>query len=222
VRQVVALAGGLVVGAASLPLHDDLAVVAHCLSLAALIFFAGSNRHVTGLLVVGVGLVLNLAGLVLNNGVAVRPEALVDADIVEVRELADHDLDEPQHLETDADSFPWLGAMVPVPLAHEVVSFGDLIALVGLADAARELARRRSRLPVVDDEDEDDPMVEGYRPATTAANVDQDWGDAPSGAPESGSQYSEKREERTAEAMEFWRDAAVSPSPAHLAARHDK
>jgi hypothetical protein len=52
--------------------------------------------------------------------------------------------------------------------------------------------------------------------------VDHDWGTAPSGDPESGSQSSAKPDRSAAEAREFWKDAAVSPSPTHLAARHDK
>ena len=38
-----------------------------------------------------------------------------------------------------------LGDVLPLPLAHEVVSFGDLIVVFGVADAVRELSRRRAR-----------------------------------------------------------------------------
>jgi hypothetical protein len=215
---VLAVAVGL--GLVSLPLDGDLATVTHSLALAAATWFAATNRHVTGLFVAGIGLVLNLAGLVLNNGLAVRGEALVRIDAVEAADLRTHDFAEPRHLETDADGFPWLGATVPVPLAREVVTFADLIVLVGILDATRDIARRRARLPLVAEDDDEDT---GYGvPEVTAASADQDWGAAPSPSPESGSQYSENREERTAEANEFWRDAAVAPSPAHLAARQDK
>ena len=36
-----------------------------------------------------------------------------------------------------------LGDVLPVPLSHEVLSFGDLIVVLGAADAVRELSRRR-------------------------------------------------------------------------------
>ena len=92
------------------------------------------------------------------------------------------------------------------------MSFGDLLVLVGLTDASRAGAGTCRG---------DGPDGDGGA-ATTQASVDQDWGTAPSDAPESGSQYSAKAETTAAEANEFWSDAAVAPSPAHLAARHDK
>lgn len=199
------------------PLEGDAAVLAYCFSMAAIAAGAGLNRHSTGLLVLGLGVVLNLVGLVLNNGVPVRPGALVEADLVERDELDTFDVDAPRHLETGADSLPWLGAIVPVPFAHQVVTFGDLIALVGLVDATRELARRRSRVPR-HLEDEDD----GYWAAIGDASADQDWGDAPSGAPVSGSQYSANPDTPTAETTEFWREADVDRSLTRFAARHER
>jgi hypothetical protein len=215
-RLPLLLAGAVVFGVASGPLGGDLAVLAYCFALAMAAWFVGVNRHVTGLLVAGVGIVANLLGLVLNNGVPVRAEALLDADVVEVGQVDDHEIDAPRHLETDADSFAWLGALVPVPIAHEVVSFGDLIVLVGLADATRELARRRARLPQVEDEDD------GYWAAIADASDDQDWGLAPSGAPVSGSQYSAYPEARTPDTVDFWRESEVDRSPLRIAARHTK
>jgi hypothetical protein len=244
---------GVALALLSASVHGDVSVLAQALSIAVLAAFAGANRNVTGIAVVGVGLVLNLAAVVLDNGMPVRGEALVAADIVEPGHVADHDIRAPRHLETDADAFGWLGAVVPVPGLRQVVSFGDLIVLVGLADAARDLGRRRSRLPEVDgDGDELFPVPEAELEAgrveaarreaarvaavaaapqppvpppgepTTAASADQDWGAAPSPDPESGSQCSEKPLRRTAFDSEFWKDSTVSPSPAHLAARHDR
>ncbi len=199
--------------------HGDLAVLCDALSVASLAVFAGANRNITGIAVIGVGLVLNLAAVVLDNGMPVRPKALVAADVLEADELATHDVREPRHLETDADRFGWLGAIVPVPGVRQVVSFGDLIVLVGLTDAARDLGRRRRRVAGVDAAPD---QAEGPTEATTAAKVDQDCGDAPSDAPESGSQCSEKPLTTTADDKAFWKDAALPPSPAHLAARHDR
>jgi hypothetical protein len=226
--------------------HDDISVVALALALAVLAAFAGSNWQVTGLAVLGVGVVLNLAAVVLNNGVPVRPRALVQAHAATPADVGSHHLRDPRHLETDADRYAWLGAIVPVPVVHEALSFGDLLLLVGLADAARDMGRRRSRLPEVDEDDEDEagpdpgseddaeddatdgdavgaPSGPADQPdASTPAKVDQDWGAAPSGEAESGSQCSAKPVTTTADVMEFWKDAALAPSPAHLAARHDR
>ena len=218
----VLVAGALLV-AASLVVPDGVAVVVRGLGFGALAWFALRNRGATGVAVAGLGAVANLAALVLNNGVPVRAEALVDAGVTTAAEVRDHQLDEPYHLQEEQDAFAWLGAVVPVRATDQVLSFGDLLLLVGAFDTVRELARRRTRLPAVPDDDLDDDLED--RPdqgSSTQASADQDWGAAPSGDADSGSQCSAKRELTTAEAMDFWKDAAISPSPAHLAARQHK
>jgi hypothetical protein len=236
------LAAGLALLLLASVTHDDTSVVSAALGLAVLAAFAGSSWQVTGLAVLGLGVVLNLAAVVLNNGVPVRPRALVQAHAATSENVGRHHLSDPRHLETDSDHYAWLGAIVPVPIVHEALSFGDLLVLVGLADAARDMARRRSRLPEVDEDDEDEagpdpdadaedgdthgddakPGGAAQAEASTQAKVDQDWGTAPSGEAESGSQCSAKPVTTTADVMEFWKDAALAPSPAHLAARHDR
>ena len=216
--------------AASVVVPDGLSTVTRGVGLAAITAFALRNRQVTGIAVAGLGALLNLLGLVLNNGIPVRPEALVDAGVVTAAEVRDHEPPEPHHLQTDDDRFAWLGAVAPFSPTEQVLSFGDLLVLVGGFDALRDLSRRRARPPAVPDEDdlvdaraETEPGADGDQPdATTQAKADQDWGTAPSAEAESGSQCSAKPDLTTAEAMEFWRDAAVAPSPAHLAARHDR
>ena len=214
------VAAGGVALVASLVVPEGLATVARGLGFGALAAFGLRNRHVTGIAVAGLGALANLLCLVLNNGIPVRPEALVDAGVVPAAEVREHDLDEPHHLQTDADAFAWLGAVAPVSPTEQVLSFGDLLLLVGGFDALRDLARRRARPPQVDDDD--GGLAPGQAEATTQASADHDCGTAPSGEAESGSQCAAKPELTTAEAMEFWRDAAVAPSPAHLAARHDR
>jgi hypothetical protein len=225
-RLVVLVVVGLLLALLAVVVDGDLAVLSSALSIAVLAAFAGVNWSVTGLAVVGIGLVLNLAAVVLNNGMPVRAEALLDSHAVSEGPVRKDDVASPRHLETGADRFAWLGAIVPVPGIHDVVSFGDLIVLVGLFDAMRDLGRRRSRLPDVDESDELWPVPPaqpgpGSAP-TTAAKVDQDWGAAPSPAPESGSQCSLKPLTTTADVNDFWREAALPPAPAHLAARHDR
>jgi hypothetical protein len=223
---------GIVLAMGAALLDGDLAVLCDALSIAVLAAFAGANRNVTGIAVIGLGLVLNLAAVVLDNGMPVRPKALVQADVVEAHELADHEVGSPRHLETDSDAFGWLGAIVPIPGLRVVVTFGDLMILLGLADAARDFGRRRSPAPEVDDDElwpvpeservHPEPTAQPEDEATNAASVDQDCGDAPSPSPESGDQCSAKPLRTTALDNEFWKDAALPPSPAHLAARHDR
>jgi hypothetical protein len=225
-RLVPLVVAGLVLATLAVLVHGDVAVLCSALSIALFAVFAGRNRNLTGLAVVGVGLILNLAGVVLNNGMPVRAKALVESHAVSGSRVRESDVAEPRHLETDADEFGWLGAIVPVPGVHDVVSFGDLIVLVGLFDAMRDLGRRRSRLPGLH-EDEDlwpvppDQLGAGA-PATTSARVDHDWGAAPKPTPESGSQCSLKPLTTTADINEFWKEAALPSAPAHLAARHER
>ena len=48
-----------------------------------LIAVAVANRHITGVAVVGVGLLLNLVAVAVNGGMPVRASALVAAGVVE-------------------------------------------------------------------------------------------------------------------------------------------
>jgi hypothetical protein len=219
VRGLVLLVGGIAFHVAALVADGDVANLLEGGTYACLACFAGMNWPVTGMAVAGLGLVLNLVGIVINNGTPVRPEALVDSGSVAVADLPDVHLDPPQHLQTSADRAPWLGDVVPIDGLHEVVSFGDLIALVGLVDGLRDVTRRRTKVP---EHDPDGFWTRGQSPATTRARVDQDWGTAPRPAAESGSQYSAKSERDAAVASEFWRAARVTPSPAHAAARHSR
>jgi hypothetical protein len=175
VEQLGLLAVGAVLNALSVALSGPLAVASLLASLAVLIAVAFVNRQLTGVAVVGLGLLVNLVAVAVNGGMPVRAGALEAAGL-EVGELA-----EPRHLETRSDPLPVLGDVLPVPLVDEVVSFGDLIIVFGAADAVRELSRRRAR-----------PLAAAHRPErTTSASVDQLWGTAPSGAAVSATQYSE-------------------------------
>jgi hypothetical protein len=125
--------------------HGDVATLAMGLSLAVLAAFAASNLQVTGMAVIAVGLLVNLVAVVLNNGMPVRGEALVVARVVDLDELPTATVSGPRHLETADDGWAILGDVIPVPPAREVVSFGDLIVVLGAFDALREVARRRRR-----------------------------------------------------------------------------
>jgi Family of unknown function (DUF5317) len=195
-------------------LTGDLATLAMGLSLALLLAFALANSHLTGVVVIGLGLLLNLVAVVLNNGMPVRGGALVAADVVDRVDLATTELTGPRHLETPHDRLGVLGDVLPMPIGREVLSFGDLIVVAGAADAVRELARRRRRTWTLEER-------ETYESTTTQLRAVHDWGTAPSGAPESGSQYSAKPD-RTAPAAIDLTSPAATPGSRPLVATHSR
>lgn len=141
------LGAGAALNLAAYLLEGRAATFALVASLVLLLGFVAVNTHVTGVAVIGVGLLCNLAAVVLNDGMPVRGEALVAAGVVEEDELDTLSFAGARHLERAADTAPILGDVLPVPLpvAPEVLSFGDLIVVIGAADAVRDLARRRHR-----------------------------------------------------------------------------
>jgi hypothetical protein len=207
------LGAGAVLNAASVLLSGSLATLALIASLAVLVTFTVANRHLTGVAVVGVGLLLNLVAVSVNAGMPVRAGALEAARLTDT--AVDAELSGPRHLETAEDPLPVLGDVLPVPFAHEVVSFGDLIVVAGAADAVRELSRRRARRQV---------RAAGGYPADrmASASVDQLWGTAPRGAPVSATQCSANPERATPISIELESDDAVERSPALVAASHSR
>jgi hypothetical protein len=210
---LLALAAGL--DAAAVLLSGDPAVFAMAGAYAVLLAFASANHHLTGVVVMAVGILLNLAGLVMNQGMPVRQEALVQAGVVEAEELATTELGGPRHLETDADVVPSLGDVLPVPLTREVVSFGDLVIAAGAADTVAELARRRRRRW-------SEAEREAYRSRITQASVDQLCGTAPSPVPVSGSQYSANPETDTPVVIDLSSSSPSEVEPALVAATHSR
>ena len=197
---------GAVLHALALLLDGDLATVALAASLTAFIAAAVANRHLTGVAVVGFGLLLNLAAVVLNNGMPVRQSALEHAEAATT-------VDGPRHLETGSDAFGVLGDALPVPVTREVVSFGDLIVILGAAEAVRELTRRRARRWSEADRT-------AYRARIAHASVVQDWGAAPSARPSSGSQYSANPEDTAPLIIDLDSERATSGRRELVAASH--
>ena len=84
-----------------------------------------------------------ISTLALGNGaMPVRARALVSAGIVEPGALASVDLGAGRRFEQAGDVFVGLADIIPVPLFGAVMSFGDLIVLMGVGTIAGELARR--------------------------------------------------------------------------------
>lgn len=209
------LAAGAVGTALAQFVATDLATLVMGLALAVLLAFVAANAHVTGVVVIGLGLFLNLVAVVLNNGLPVRGSALVAANVVERADLPTTELAGPRHLETASDRLAVLGDVLPVPVAREVVSFGDLIVVIGAADAVRELARRRRRAWSGEERS-------SYASTMTQLNAVQVWGTAPSAAPESGSQYSAKPDLSAPHAIDLTSAATTPRSRPLVAATQSK
>lgn len=196
-------------------LDDETASLAMGLGLAVLLAFVACNVHLTGVVVIGVGLLLNLVAVVVNNGMPVRGGALVAAGVLEHDDLRSAALAGPRHLESSRDRLGVLGDVLPVRATREVLSFGDLIILLGTADAVRELARRRRRAWSAEDR-------RAYLSAMTQLKAVHDWGTAPSGAPVSGSQYSANPDLTAPATIDLTRPAHRRGSRPLVAASHSR
>ncbi|MEQ8841167.1 MAG: DUF5317 family protein [Acidimicrobiales bacterium] len=110
--------------------------------------FAIVNLHLVGMTVIVVGIAANLLPVALNGAMPVRPEALVEAEMVTVDELDRVSLTGARELADDDTVLAGLGDTFPVRWTNQVVSIGDLIMMVGLADLVANLMlqRRRRRL----------------------------------------------------------------------------
>jgi hypothetical protein len=114
-------------------------------SLALLTGFAVVNRHIVGMGVLAIGLCANLLAVVLHTGMPVRPSALVAAGVVPAEDLVHTDLGAGRRFARTGDLLPQLGDIIPVEVFGAAMSFGDLIALMGIASVAGELARYARR-----------------------------------------------------------------------------
>ena len=112
-------------------------------SYALLLIFTAVNLHHAGMGVVFVGIAMNLLVIAVNGGMPVRADAIVAAGIVGYEQIPSLEFGSKRHLETPDDRLTFLGDIIPVPLAEEVLSFGDLAMSVGVAAVLVNLLRRR-------------------------------------------------------------------------------
>jgi Family of unknown function (DUF5317) len=110
-----------------------------------LLAFALVNRALIGVGVVVVGLAANAIVISANGGMPVRGRAVVAAHIAAGSELSGLDYGHLHHRESGGDRLRSLGDIVPVPQIHQVLSFGDLVLAVGVADVVVHLFRPRRR-----------------------------------------------------------------------------
>jgi hypothetical protein len=111
----------------------------------ALLGFAAFNWHLVGMGIIAVGVACNALAIGLNGGMPVSPSAVISARIAD-------EASEPQlgyglrhHRQRPHDHLVFLSDIIPIPELHEVVSFGDLILAIGVADTAAHLLRPRNR-----------------------------------------------------------------------------
>lgn len=105
--------------------------------------FVASNLAVGGMAVIGMGIAANLVPLVANRATPVRATSLVRARIATAEDVDRAVLGGPREIADSGTVLELLGDVIPVPPLGLVVSFGDLIILVGLAAVIHNLMRRR-------------------------------------------------------------------------------
>jgi Family of unknown function (DUF5317) len=102
--------------------------------------FVGANLIQTGMAIVALGLLANAVTITVNDGMPV--------DTVWSDQRIEHTALRHAYSPTD-DDLRWLSAIVPVPGVREMVSFADLVVLVGIADVAFHASRKLRRTPKV-------------------------------------------------------------------------
>jgi hypothetical protein len=108
--------------------------------------FAAANLTLTGMIVLSIGMVLNLLPVLANGAVPVSELALQSVGVVDDAGTAI--VDGPRASTATATRLAFLGDVIPVPIVNRVVSIGDLIVLVALADLVMNLLlRARVRTP---------------------------------------------------------------------------
>ena len=145
------LAAGVVLQAAAGHLDlGPISPVGLVASYACLLAFAAENRALVGMGVVVIGLSANALVITANGGMPVRSRAVVAAHITEPVGLAGVQYGRLHHAEASGDVLRGLDDRIPLPATHQVLSFGDLIIAVGVADVVARLyhprRRRRRRL----------------------------------------------------------------------------
>jgi hypothetical protein len=136
--------GVLVQSAAAFTAEGAVALI--LVSYVLLLLFTGLNLQHAGMGVVFIGIALNVLVIGANGGMPVRDDAIVAAGIVPREEIGGLDFGSKRHRETEEDDLTILGDIIPVPVAEEVLSFGDLAMSVGVATVLSNLLRKRRRV----------------------------------------------------------------------------
>ncbi|HEX2040553.1 MAG TPA: DUF5317 family protein [Acidimicrobiales bacterium] len=126
-------------------LLTDVSVALVLLSYVPLLAFAVLNLRIVGMGVVLVGLAMNSLVIAVNGGMPVRRSAVVAAGIAGYDDLPEIRLKGKRHFEDEDDRLMFLADIVPVPPLREVLSFGDIVMSVGVADVLVHLLRPARR-----------------------------------------------------------------------------
>jgi Family of unknown function (DUF5317) len=142
-------AGGLLITGLALqglPIVVDLGsftIAALLASYFLLLCFTAANIRLVGMAIVTAGLAANIVVIALNGGMPVRAQAVTAAHIASASEVPGLAYGHKRHLERRSDRLIVLADIIPVPQLHEVLSFGDLVLSVGIADVLFHLLRPR-------------------------------------------------------------------------------
>lgn len=136
------LVAGLAAQLASAPLSGDASFAALLASYGLLVAFAVANVVLVGMWLVATGIAMNLVVIAVNGGMPVRESALRSAGAVGPGLPVEVDTESKHHLEGPSDRLVVLGDIIPVEPLGEVVSFGDVVMAVGVADVVVNLLRR--------------------------------------------------------------------------------
>lgn len=134
--------------------------------------FGLKNLQITGMIVLLIGLAMNLAPALANGAVPVSERALVS--VGDTNTAGFPVIEGVRESTSTATSLTALGDVVPVPLANVVVSLGDLVMLVAIADIAANLMLRARRR---------DPDDAGITYATEKAQDDHKINPEPEASP---------------------------------------
>ena len=153
IRQWWLVAGGAGLQAVSAHVPSSIgATAAMAAGYACLLAFVYANRLLVGTGVIAAGLVFNAAVVTVDGGMPVNPGAIAAAGLAPAGLSLSPLPGSRHHLEGRDDHLTALDDRYALPALHQVVSAGDLVLAVGLADAAFHLtmpmglAGRRRRL----------------------------------------------------------------------------
>ena len=135
------LVAGLALQTVSGRLGGAPALVLLVVSYGLLVTFAAGNTARVGMWMVALGIALNLVTIAVNGGMPVRPAAVVAAGIVDPGQIDALRIEGKRHLERPSDRLMVLADVIPVRPLREVLSFGDVIMAVGVADVLVHLLR---------------------------------------------------------------------------------
>ncbi len=184
VHRVGLALAGFAIPLATMWLDPPAAPLWVAIGLLCVIAFAASNLHLVGMGVVIVGVSCNLLVIAVNGHFPVDPDAVVAAGLSTEADVHTVSFTGGRQLVDSGARLGFLGDIIPVRATGQVLSFGDLIILVGLMDVAAHLVMRRRRRRV---------QAAGSAAVLRSINSTSpahDWGTAPRPTPVSAFQYS--------------------------------